>query len=64
MTPDGYRIYAESQTHPSAFVAMCYSGVALAATSVVLLAEAIAARQLPPSLEVFYYRRLDVPQAA
>ena len=31
MTPDGYPIYAQSQTHPGAFVALCHSGVTLAA---------------------------------
>ncbi|MDB5365324.1 MAG: ooxB [Rhodospirillales bacterium] len=64
LTPDEYPIYAESQSHPGAFVAVCHSGVTLAAAHAALLAEAIAAGRLPPSLDAFHQRRFDVPQAA
>jgi glycine/D-amino acid oxidase-like deaminating enzyme len=64
LTPDGYPIYAQSQTHPGAFVATCHSGVTLAPAHATLLAEGIATGRLPPSVEVFHHRRFDVSQAA
>lgn len=64
MTPDGFPVYAESQSHPGAFVATCHSGVTLAAAHAALLADAIAAGRLPPFLDVFHQRRFDVPKAA
>jgi glycine/D-amino acid oxidase-like deaminating enzyme len=64
MTPDSYPIYTQSQTRPGAFVALCHSGVTLAALHATVLAEAIAAGQLPTSLDVFHQRRFDVPKAA
>ena len=64
MTPDTYPIYAQSQSHPGAFVAVCHSGVTLAAAHASLLADAIAAGRLTPSLDPFHERRFDVPKAA
>lgn len=64
LTPDWHPVYAESQSHPGAFVALCHSGVTLAAVHATLLADAIAAGQLPPSLDAFHHRRFDVPKAA
>lgn len=64
MTPDSYPIYAQSQSHPGAFVALCHSGVTLAAFHAVRLAEAIAAGALPDSYSPFHQRRFDVSQAA
>ena len=64
MTPDSYPIYAQSQSHPGAFVAVCHSGVTLAAAHATLLAEAIAAGRLSSSLDAFHQRRFDVPKAA
>ena len=64
MTPDGHPIYAESPTHPGAFVALCHSGITLAATHSRMLAQAIADGRLPPELDDFHHRRFDVPQAA
>lgn len=64
LTPDGFPIYAQSKSHPGAFVAVCHSGVTLAATHATVLAEAVAAGRLPSSLDVFHHRRFDVPQAA
>ncbi|PTM41441.1 FAD-dependent oxidoreductase [Bosea sp. 124] len=64
MTPDGYPIYAQSQSHPGAFVALCHSGVTLAAFHAETLAGAIAAGSLPNTLSPFHQRRFDVPQAA
>lgn len=64
MTPDGYPIYAESETHPGAFVALCHSGVTLAPVHAGLIADAVTAGRLPQSLDVFHQRRFDVSQAA
>jgi len=64
LTPDSYPIYAQSPSHPGAFVALCHSGVTLAAAHAHDLAEAIAAGALPADLDPFHQRRFDVPQAA
>lgn len=64
LTPDGYPVYAESQSHPGAFVALCHSGVTLAAEHATRLADAIASGRRPPSLDVFHHRRFDVSKAA
>lgn len=64
MTPDSYPIYAESESHPGAFVALCHSGVTLAALHADVIAGAVAAGSLPLSLSPFHQRRFDVPQAA
>jgi glycine/D-amino acid oxidase-like deaminating enzyme len=64
LTPDTYPVYAESHTHPGAFVAVCHSAVTLAAAHATLLAGAIAAGRLPPSMDAFHQRRFDVPKAA
>lgn len=64
MTPDGYPIYAESETHPGAFVALCHSGVTLAPAHAGMFAEAVANGRLPHALEVFHQRRFDVSKAA
>lgn len=64
MTPDGYPIYTQSETHPGAFVTLCHSGVTLAAFHAEALAEAIAAGSLPDTLSPFHQSRFDVPQAA
>jgi glycine/D-amino acid oxidase-like deaminating enzyme len=64
MTPDSYPIYAQSQSHPGAFVALCHSGVTLAAFHAEGLARAIASGALPDALSPFHQSRFDVPQAA
>jgi glycine/D-amino acid oxidase-like deaminating enzyme len=64
LTPDSHPIYAESQSHPGAFVALCHSGVTLAPLHSTRVADAIAAGRLPPSLDVFHQRRFDVQKAA
>ena len=65
MTPDSYPIYAQSEAHPGAFVALCHSGVTLAAVHAASVADAIAAGALPETLStVFHQRRFDVPKAA
>ncbi len=64
MTPDSYPIYAQSESHPGAFVALCHSGVTLAAFHAEVLAEAVADGTLPESFSPFHQRRFDVPKAA
>jgi len=46
MTPDGYPAYAQSETQPGAFVAVCHSGVTLSAVHANVLAPAILAGRL------------------
>jgi glycine/D-amino acid oxidase-like deaminating enzyme len=46
MTPDGYPCYAQSTTHPGAFVAVCHSGVTLSAVHANVLAPMILAGRL------------------
>ncbi len=64
MTPDSFPIYAQSADHPGAFVALCHSGVTLAAFHASELATAIMAGTLPASLAAFHQSRFDVPHAA
>lgn len=63
MTPDSYPIYAQSELCPGAFVALCHSGVTLAAAHADLLADAIHAGALPAELDPFHHRRFDVSHA-
>ena len=64
MTPDGFPIYAQSADYPGAFVALCHSGVTLAAFHASDLATAIIAGALPDSLASFHQSRFDVLHAA
>lgn len=64
MTPDSYPVYAQSEVHPGAFVALCHSGVTLAALHATTIADAVIAATLPSSLDVFHQRRFDVSKAA
>ncbi|QXM23939.1 FAD-binding oxidoreductase [Elioraea tepida] len=47
MTPDRYPIYAQSRLYPGAYVAVCHSGVTLAAAHAGPLAAGILAGRLP-----------------
>lgn len=60
MTPDGYPAYAESETHPGAFVAVCHSGVTLAAVHAGALAEGILNGRLPDAVADMHPRRFHV----
>lgn len=64
LTPDGCPIYMESATCPGAFLAICHSGVTLAAVHAVDLAGAIADGALPARLAPFHPGRFDVSKAA
>ncbi|MBL0141655.1 MAG: FAD-dependent oxidoreductase [Betaproteobacteria bacterium] len=64
LTPDNHPVYAESERCPGAFVAICHSGVTLAAAHATDFANAIADGQLGDFLNAFHPRRFDVPKAA
>lgn len=65
MTPDGFPIYDQSETHPGAFLITCHSGVTLAAIHALRIAPMIAAGLLDAgAVGVFSARRFDVSQAA
>lgn len=64
MTPDGFPIYDQSESHPGAFLVTCHSGVTLAANHAGLLARAIRAGALPVETQPFSARRFDVQQVA
>lgn len=53
MSPDGLPIYAQSTTHPGAFLVTCHSGVTLAAVHSRALARAVAAGALPAEVLAF-----------
>jgi glycine/D-amino acid oxidase-like deaminating enzyme len=64
MSPDGFPIYQQSQTHPGAFLATCHSGVTLAANHAMVLAPMMASGCLDADLEPFSARRFHVSAAA
>ena len=57
MSPDGFPIYAQSPTHPGAFVATCHSGVTLAAAHALQVAPWVAGGARPDEIEAFSDRR-------
>jgi glycine/D-amino acid oxidase-like deaminating enzyme len=63
MTPDGFPLYAQSLTHPGAFVATCHSGVTLCAAHAGPLAEAIINGTLPGDLRDLHPDRFDAHTA-
>lgn len=64
MTPDGLPVYEESRSHPGAFVAICHSGVTLAAAHADLVAPWIAGGAAPAELEAFTTARFAAPKIA
>lgn len=63
-TLDGLPIYEQSAAHPGAFLALCHSGVTLAANHALTIAPQIAAGALSPDLGVFDSRRFHVSRPA
>lgn len=61
---DGLPIYEQSATHPGAFLALCHSGVTLAANHALVVAPQIASGAFSENLSPFHSRRFDVPSAA
>jgi hydrogen cyanide synthase HcnC len=64
LSPDGLPIYAQSASHPGAFLATCHSGVTLAAVHAYALAPALRSGVLPAELAAFAAERFDVRPAA
>lgn len=64
LSPDNCPVYAQSASYPGAFLALCHSGVTLAAVHAEAIAEAVINGALPSMLDVFHHRRFDVPKAA
>lgn len=64
MTPDGCPVYAESAHYPGAWVALCHSGITLAAFHAGPLAAAVAQARIPDELQIFHHGRFNVPQTA
>ena len=63
MTPDGHPIYAESESHPGAFVATCHSGLTLASYHALVLPQLLVSGQFAATLAPFHHRRFDVSQS-
>ncbi|CAH2598756.1 Opine oxidase subunit B [Rhodovastum atsumiense] len=63
LSRDGAPVYAESPTCPGAFVAICHSGVTLAAAHAGELATALAAGALPAVFSSFHHGRFHVSHA-
>ncbi len=61
-TPDGFPIYEQSTAHPGAYVAMCHSGVTLAAIHALVVAGEIATQQAVLAGNTFPGRRFHVSQ--
>jgi glycine/D-amino acid oxidase-like deaminating enzyme len=59
MTPDGFPAYAESKSHPGAFVAVCHSGVTLAAVHADVLAAAMLTGGMPEHAAELHPDRFD-----
>jgi glycine/D-amino acid oxidase-like deaminating enzyme len=64
LTPDQGPVYAQSERCPGAFVAICHSGVTLAAVHATDLARSIHAGRLAELFQPFDSKRFDVPKAA
>jgi glycine/D-amino acid oxidase-like deaminating enzyme len=60
MTPDGYPIYQESDSHPGVFMACCHSGVTLAAVHANPLAAWIAGGKRPQETMPLHAERFNV----
>jgi glycine/D-amino acid oxidase-like deaminating enzyme len=57
LSPDGFPIYQESESHRGAYSINCHSGVTLAAAHALKLAPVLAQGQLSPDFDVFHSRR-------
>ncbi|MDX0528856.1 FAD-binding oxidoreductase [Sinorhizobium medicae] len=61
-TRDGLPIYAQSASHPGAFIAVCHSGVTLAANHALVVAPQIAGGALSSDLAPFHSGRFHVSE--
>ena len=60
MTPDGCPVYAQSSSHPGAWIALCHSGVTLASFHAGPIADAVSHSALGAEFNFFHHRRFDV----
>ncbi|MFW7343009.1 MAG: FAD-dependent oxidoreductase [Burkholderiaceae bacterium] len=60
MTPDGCPVYAQSSSHPGAWIALCHSGVTLASFHAGPVADAVFDSALGDEFNVFHHRRFNV----
>jgi glycine/D-amino acid oxidase-like deaminating enzyme len=60
MTPDGYPIYEQSESHPGAYLVTCHSGVTLGAFHEGPLADWISNDKFNPAWEVFHANRFPL----
>ncbi len=60
LTPDGRPVYAQSTTHPGAFVATCHSGVTLAAAHARRFPAWVLEGRFPAGFETFTAERFHV----
>lgn len=60
MTPDGFPVYQQSDSHLGAFSFACHSGVTLAASHALEVSQWIAAGTIPDQYQAFHPRRFDV----
>ena len=60
MTPDGFPVYQQSDSHPGAFSFACHSGVTLAANHALQVTQWIKAGSIPKHFDVFHPRRFHV----
>ncbi len=59
-TPDGLPVYEQSESHPGAYAIMCHSGVTLAASHALIVAQEIAADAKQLADDAFSGRRFHV----
>ena len=64
LSPDGFPVYAESATHPGAFVVTCHSGVTLAAAHALDLAPALLDGSFGSRFSAFCADRFAAMRAA
>ncbi|ANC45106.1 nopaline dehydrogenase [Pandoraea pnomenusa] len=64
MTPDGAPIYASSQVHLGADIAICHSGVTLASFHAGAYARALAKGTSSNTLDAFHHGRFDIQKVA
>lgn len=63
MSPDGHPVYAESETHPGAYVAVCHSGLTLASSHTTDFPQMLISGSFAEKLAPFHHRRFDVSQS-
>ena len=60
MTPDGFPVYQQSESHPGAFSFACHSGVTLAASHALEVSEWVETGVIPDQYQAFHPRRFHV----